>query len=124
MILNSYNTGCGLEMMTNYISNNSVSAAFFDPQYRGVLDKLSYGNEGARQIGRAALTQMSEEMIVNFIAQLERVLIPGGHLFLWVDKFHLCEGVKHWYSKGGLKQVDMLVWDKGRIELVDVVSIL
>ena len=39
----------------------SVPVAFFDPQYRGVLDKLSYGNEGENQVlahlneGRSAL---------------------------------------------------------------------
>jgi hypothetical protein len=29
--------------------------AFFDPQHRGVLDRLKFGNEGARQRGRAKL---------------------------------------------------------------------
>ena len=29
-----------------------TSLVFFDPQYRGVMDKLKYGNEGARQSGR------------------------------------------------------------------------
>jgi hypothetical protein len=28
---------------------------FFDPQHRAVLDKLAFGNEGARQRGRAQL---------------------------------------------------------------------
>ena len=32
---------------------------FFDPQYRGVLDKLKYGNEGARQRGRFNLPATS-----------------------------------------------------------------
>jgi hypothetical protein len=32
---------------------------FFDPQHRGVLDKLQYGNEGARQKGRFALPAMT-----------------------------------------------------------------
>lgn len=27
--------------------------AFFDPQHRGILDHLKFGNEGARQRGRA-----------------------------------------------------------------------
>jgi hypothetical protein len=29
--------------------------AFFDPQFRSVLDKLAFGNEGARQRGRVLL---------------------------------------------------------------------
>jgi hypothetical protein len=32
---------------------------FYDPQYRGVLDKLQYGNEGARQMRRFALPAMT-----------------------------------------------------------------
>jgi hypothetical protein len=32
---------------------------FFDPQYRGVLDKLQYGNEGARQMRGFALPAMT-----------------------------------------------------------------
>ena len=32
---------------------------FFDPQYREVLDRLAYGNEGARQRDRCALPAMS-----------------------------------------------------------------
>jgi hypothetical protein len=35
----------------------------FDPQYRGNLDKQNCGNEGARQGGRVALPQMTEDYI-------------------------------------------------------------
>ncbi|HKG70020.1 MAG TPA: hypothetical protein VKA92_14200, partial [Segetibacter sp.] len=72
-----------------------ITACFFDPQYRGVMDKMKYGNEGERQKGRAELEQMSEETIKLFIKEIDRVLIPDGHLFLWVDKFHFCEGTSH-----------------------------
>lgn len=55
---------------------------FFDPQYRGVLDKLKYGNEGqARGKARCELTQMDEDTIVNFIKEIDRVLKDSGHLF-------------------------------------------
>ena len=38
----------------------SVPVAFLDPQYRGVLDHLAYGNEGVRRgAARAALPQMT-----------------------------------------------------------------
>ena len=36
---------------------------FFDPQFREVLDKLAYGNEGARQVERCNLPQMSADYI-------------------------------------------------------------
>jgi site-specific DNA-methyltransferase (adenine-specific) len=94
---------------------DSVAAAFFDPQYRGVLDKLEYGNEGERQKERSLLPQMDEAQIGRIVAAIVRVLRPSGHLFLWVDKFHLCEGVVAWVSAAGLETVDLITWDKGRI---------
>ncbi|STQ85933.1 adenine-specific DNA methylase [Helicobacter muridarum] len=38
----------GLELMQS-LESQSVDLCFFDPQYRGVLDKMKYGNEGERQ---------------------------------------------------------------------------
>lgn len=108
------NISDGRDLLSS-ISDATVKAAFFDPQYRGVMDKLSYGNEGARQKGRAALAQMPEDMIAEFIADIDRVLMPSGHLFLWVDKFHLCDGVSPWLEDTSLEKVDLLVWSKGRI---------
>ena len=35
----------GLTFMSK-LPEECIAAVFFDPQYRGVLDKLSYGNEG------------------------------------------------------------------------------
>jgi len=105
----------GIELL-KLIDDNSVSLAFFDPQYRGVLDKLKYGNEGARQIGRAQLTQMSEETIIEFIKGISRTLKPSGYLMLWVDKFHLCEGsFRNWMANQPLKVVDLIAWDKLRM---------
>lgn len=98
------------------IHSGAIAAAFFDPQYRGVLDKLKYGNEGVlRGQGRASLAQMREEDIRAFISEIERVLRPGGHLFLWMDKFHVCEGVRPFVAHTSLETVDMLVWDKQRL---------
>jgi len=105
----------GVELF-KLIEDNSVSLTFFDPQYRGVLDKLNYGNEGARQIGRAALDQMPEEIITHFINEISRVLKPSGYLMLWVDKFHLCEGsFKDWIGEKPLKVVDLISWNKLRM---------
>ncbi len=91
-------------------------AAFFDPQYRGILDKMRYGNEGVnRGRNRSELTQMSEETIRAFLMALDRVLVPSGHVFLWVDKFHLCSGVTPWLDGTALEIVDLIVWAKPRI---------
>ncbi len=46
----------------------------------------------ARGNSRYRLKQMAEEVIVQFITKINRVLMPSGHLFLWMDKFHLCTG--------------------------------
>src|SRR4051812_8996660 len=64
------------------LKNSSVSAVFFDPQYRGVLDKMNYGNEGERQIERSKLIQMNEKKIIAFVREVNRILKPSGHLFL------------------------------------------
>ena len=93
----------------------SVPAAFLDPQYRGVLDRLAYGNEGeGRSAARAGLAQMTAQ-IPRFIAAIERILLPGGHLFLWLDKFHLCSDFRDWFAATSLATVDMVTWDKGRM---------
>ena len=96
------------------LPERTIPVAFLDPQYRGVLEKLSYGNEGEnRGRRRAALEQMTETVIAQLVRGIDRVLIPSGHLFLWVDKFHLCQGVKDWLDGTSLDIVDMLTWDKG-----------
>lgn len=113
--VNKKNKANGLDLLAN-INNKTVAVAFFDPQYRGVLDKLKYGNEGqARGKARCELTQMNEDTIVNFIKEIDRVLKDSGHLFLWVDKFHLCQGVLDWLTETNFNLVDMIVWDKGKI---------
>lgn len=113
--INKKNKANGLDLLAN-INDKTVATAFFDPQYRGVLDKLKYGNEGkARGKARCKLKQMDENTIINFIKEIDRVLKNSGHLFLWVDKFHLCQGVLEWLKNTNLNLVDMIVWDKGKI---------
>ncbi|MDE0346653.1 MAG: DNA methyltransferase [Boseongicola sp.] len=103
----------GLEFLS-LLPESAIPVAFLDPQYRGVLDKLAYGNEGkSRGTRRSALVQMPEETIVEFVRGIDRVLIPSGHLFLWVDKFHLCQGVRPWLEGTELEVVDLVTWDKG-----------
>lgn len=105
----------GLELLAR-LPADAVPLAFLDPQYRGVLDKLAYGNEGrGRGRARAALQQMDEAAITAFIQAIDRVLTPGGHLFLWLDKFHLCTGFAPWLGGTRLAVVDLITWDKGRM---------
>jgi site-specific DNA-methyltransferase (adenine-specific) len=87
---------------------------FFDPQYRGVLDKLQYGNEGARQRGRFALPAMSSDYIDRVFLEIARILRPSGYLLLWTDTFHLCEG-DHRRLGDVLPCVDLIAWDSLRI---------
>lgn len=76
---------------------------FFDLQYRGILDKMHYGNEGKKSgIARAGLQQMDGLTIVRFIKEINRIVKPSGHLFLWIEltDFNI---------------VDMIVCDKRKI---------
>ena len=112
---NQKNKADGLDLLA-HVQSESIATAFFDPQYRGVLDKLKYGNEGkSRGKARCALPQMDSDTIKDFIDEIDRVLFPSGHMFLWVDKFHLCTGVLDWFVDTQLNLVDMVVWDKEKI---------
>jgi len=105
----------GLDFLSQ-LEADSVPVAFFDPQYRGVLDKLSYGNEGVnRSRERTSLRQMPEDVIENFIGGIFDSLAPSGHLFLWMDKFHLCSGFSGWLSQTSFDIVDMVTWYKQRV---------
>jgi len=98
------------------ISDDTIPLVFFDPQYRGILDKQKYGNEGKnRGRERAGLPQMSPSLIVKFIREIERILIPSGHLMLWVDKFIIGEGVAALLEGSRLKIVDLITWNKQRM---------
>ena len=116
ILINKKNKMNGLDLLKQ-IENNSLKVIFFDPQYRGILDKMSYGNEGVnRGKNRSELPQMTDEIIEEFVRNIERVLLPNGYLFLWVDKFHLVDGIKKWFLKTPLLHtVDMITWDKKRI---------
>lgn len=112
----------GIELI-NSIPSDYVDCCFLDPQYRSVLDKMKYGNEGARQSGRTALPQMSDEIVISFLAKVGRVLKPSSYIFLWADKFTVAEGLHNaWTSRANeinieaginsLILVDMICWDK------------
>ena len=79
--LNKKNLANGLDLLSE-IKDESISVAFFDPQYRGILDKLKYGNEGlSRGKARCNLQQMDEETIINFIKEIDRTLKKVGIYF-------------------------------------------
>lgn len=107
------NVADGLTLL-RALSPAGFPLCIFDPQYRGVLDKQKYGNEGSRQQERSVLPQMDEAQIISFVKEIDRVLMPSGHLLLWVDKYHLCTGIAHWLSATSLNTVDLIVWNKER----------
>lgn len=99
------------------LRGNDTQAIFFDPQYRGILDKQNYGNEGSsRERARAALPQMTDTAIAGFVEEIDRVLAPSGHLFMWVDKFMMGTGahVGHLRHADSLQVVDVIHWNKIR----------
>ncbi len=104
----------GLALLSQ-LDSNTFPVVFFDPQYRGILDKQGYGNEGERQKARAILPQMTNKIIDKFIKEIDRVLHPMGHCFLWVDKFILCNGISNWLAGTRLEIVDLITWNKQRI---------
>jgi site-specific DNA-methyltransferase (adenine-specific) len=107
--LDTRNVGCGLALL-RAIPDEFTPLAFFDAQFRAVLDKLALGNEGARQRHRVALPQMSESLIRDFGREIARVLMPSGYCAFWTDKFGLATGL---VAIPGLQVVDLLVWDTG-----------
>ena len=106
---NQRNRGDGLRLLRS-LRSNSVPLIFFDPQYREILDKMSYGNK-TKMTERLELPQMSADTISKFQEEIYRVLRPSGHLMQWVDKFILCEGL----PISSIATVDLMTWEKSRI---------
>lgn len=105
----------GLKML-KLLPDKSIPLVFFDPQYRSVMDKQNYGNEGEnRGKKRSELPQMTNSLIGKFILEIERVLIPSGHLMLWVDKFIVVSGIHSFLEGSSLQLVDMITWNKQRM---------
>lgn len=95
------------------LSAECTPLVFFDPQFRAVLDRQKYGNEGERQKGRAKLPAMTEEYIDACCRQAARVLRPLGYLMLWTDSFNLCQA-HHRRIADVLTCVDLIAWDNLR----------
>jgi len=101
-----------LELLRS-LPDSSAALAFFDPQHRDVLDKLAYGNEGARQRERCKLPAMSRDYIDSCCREIARVLVPSGYCMCWVDTYGLCEA-HHLRVADCLKCVDLIAWDNLR----------
>jgi site-specific DNA-methyltransferase (adenine-specific) len=102
----------GYELLCR-LEDGEAALIVLDPQYRGIMDAMDYGNEGARQKARAKLPQMTDRMISLFVEQAARVLRPSGHLAFWTDKYSVGDG-KHmlFYARAPeLSVVDLLCWD-------------
>src|SRR5215831_3307346 len=88
---------------------------FFDPQFRELLTRQKYGNEGERQTARAKLPAMIPEYIDTVTIEFARVLQPSGYLMRWTDKFCLCEGHQLRIPSSVLKIVDLISTDNESI---------
>src|SRR5262247_2195788 len=89
--LNVAQVGDALELLRS-LPDSSAALGFFDPQFRELLDRQKYGNEGERQSARAKLPAMSEDYIDAVTVEFARVLKSSAYLMRWTDKYCLCEG--------------------------------
>jgi site-specific DNA-methyltransferase (adenine-specific) len=100
--------------LLRWLPDRRTPQVFFDPQHRDNLDKLKYGNEGARQRERCKLPQMSSEYIDECCCEAARVLRPSGYLIRWQNAFQVGNGV-HLRLADVLQCVDIIAWDNLRI---------
>ena len=105
--------GDALDLLRS-LPDGCAALVLFDPQHRTVLDKLAYGNEGARQGRRCALPQMSDAFIEQCCREIARGLRPSGYLMLWVDTLKLCQA-HHLRIADVLPCVDLIAWDSLRL---------
>lgn len=118
--LDTANKGNGITLLRT-LPDNSVKTAVYDPEYPGdVKDWKALRARGNSILKRRAeLPQMSEETIARFFRELSRVIVPSGHVFLWVDNFHARTGISHWIESTDFEIVDKIVWAKGMTTVVD-----
>ena len=58
---------------------------------------------------------MTDDDIQKFFTEIERILVPNGHVMFWVDKFILLNSLKQLTGHTDLQLIDMLTWNKGRM---------
>jgi site-specific DNA-methyltransferase (adenine-specific) len=96
------------------MSDCCTPLVFFYPQHRDVLDKPQYGNEGARQKGRARLPAMTDSYIEACCRESARLLTPSGYLMYWLETYGLCQGHQLRIADV-LQTVDLVTWHNLRI---------
>jgi len=111
-ILNVAQRGDALVLLRSLV-DSCTPLVFFDPQHRSTLNRLKYGNEGARQKERATLPAMTDSYIESCCSEIARLLVPSGYLMLWADVYRLCEGY-HLKLSSLVKCVDLISWDDER----------
>lgn len=113
---NARNRAGGLGLLRT-LKDGEAKAVVFDPQYRGLLDHMGYGNEGVgRERQRAALPAMNDAAIFSFVGEIARALAPSRYLFMWADKFAVGSGGHLRYlAAAPLQVVDLIAWSKCRI---------
>jgi site-specific DNA-methyltransferase (adenine-specific) len=109
-VRNVVQAGDALELL-RALPDGCSPLGFFDPQYRELLDRQRYGNEGERQGKRAQLPAMSSDYIVAVVCEFARVLTKSGYLMRWIDKYCLCEGHHLCIPSNLLKVVDLIATD-------------
>jgi site-specific DNA-methyltransferase (adenine-specific) len=60
------------------------------------MDKLKFGNEGARQKERFKLPPMTGDYIDACCREAMRLLIPSGYLMLWADTPSITAHLVRW----------------------------
>ena len=106
--------GDALELLRT-LPDGCVALGFFDPQFRELLQRQNYGNEGERQSVRATLPAMTPDYIDAVVREFARVLRPSSYFMRWTDKFGLCEGHHLRIAAELLKVVDLIVTDNARL---------
>jgi len=106
--------GDALDLLRS-LADGSVALGFFDPQFRELLSRQQYGNEGERQNARFLLPAMTPDYIDAAVHEFARVLRPSGYLMRWVDKYVLCEGHHLRIPADLLKVVDLIATDNARL---------
>src|SRR5262245_48289468 len=96
--------------LLGWLPDSCAALVHFDPQYRGTLNRLAYGNEGVRQRERCRLPQMDDDLIESCLREAARVLRPSGYAALWSDAYNLCTGL-HRRVEDVLPCVDLACWD-------------
>ena len=112
--LNIAQRGDALALLRS-LTDGCTPLGFFDPQFRELLDRQKYGNEGERQSARAKLPAMSPDYIDAVCIEFARVLKPSGYLMRWTDKYCLCQGHHLRIPSDVFKIVDLIDTDIGRI---------